>query len=435
MSSVPPGAADGQDTAGLGPAGGVGAATADPERTAGAQDPPPPGTNREVLAHPGFRRLLTAWTVSNLGDSALYITTAIWVKAMTGSDQLAALVFLVLGLPAFLSPAFGLLADRLPRRRLLIGTNIATAAVVLTLLAVSTPAGLWLVYAATFLYACSSYVNAAAQSGLLKDLLPGRLLAPANGMFSSIDQALRIVSPLAAAAVFGVWGMAPIIVATAACFLLGAVLLRFVPLRDVVHPEADPGSWWRQAAAGFTELLGRPRLRTAVIAFMLVVAASGITNSTIFATVDTGLGMPPEFLSVVVALQGIVSVSVGLAASSVIRRFGFEATIMAGSVLFTVGMASQAAGVLWVVLAGIVPFAAGVTLMIVAAVTLRQHELPSAVQGRGAAAMQLLNNAPQAMTAGAAAALLGVIDYRLLVLAGATLALSALLPFALRRRK
>jgi hypothetical protein len=32
------------------------------------------------LGTPGFRRLVIAWSFSNFGDSALYLTLAIWVK-------------------------------------------------------------------------------------------------------------------------------------------------------------------------------------------------------------------------------------------------------------------------------------------------------------------------------------------------------------------
>ncbi|MGJ9403174.1 hypothetical protein [Arthrobacter sp. KK5.5] len=92
-----------------------------------------------------------------------------------------------------------------------------------------------------------------------------------------------------------------------------------------------------------------------------------MVNSTVFATVDTGLGMPVGFLSVMVAIQGVASVASGLAADAVIRRLGFERTIVAGSTLFAVGLACQTSTLMWVVLGGVVPFAAGIPLIVAAA--------------------------------------------------------------------
>ena len=86
------------------------------------------------MRRPAYRRLMVGWVATNLGDSALYLVLAIWVRELTGSDAAGALVFLFIGLPALLAPFAGQLADRVHRRPLLIGTNLGTAAVVLTLL-------------------------------------------------------------------------------------------------------------------------------------------------------------------------------------------------------------------------------------------------------------------------------------------------------------
>lgn len=58
-----------------------------------------------ALRFPAFRRLSAGWAFSNFGDSCLYLTLAIWVKDLTGSDASAGLVFLFLGLPFLLAPS------------------------------------------------------------------------------------------------------------------------------------------------------------------------------------------------------------------------------------------------------------------------------------------------------------------------------------------
>src|SRR5690606_10488012 len=85
-----------------------------------AEAPARPSASRA----PGFRRLASAWVFTNLADSALFLMAAVWVKELTGSDVAGAFVFVALGLPAVLAPFLGMLADRLPRKRLLVASNL-----------------------------------------------------------------------------------------------------------------------------------------------------------------------------------------------------------------------------------------------------------------------------------------------------------------------
>ncbi len=159
-----------------------------------------------ALREPRFRRLLVGWSLSNFGDSALYLSLAIWAKDLTGSNAAAGLIFFALAVPVFLSPLGGHLADRVRRRPLLVGTNLVGAVMVLALLAVSSVADLWILYAVAFGYGLLGTVIGSAQSGLLRDLLPDEDLAVANSALSTIDQGLRILSPLVGAGIYAAYG-------------------------------------------------------------------------------------------------------------------------------------------------------------------------------------------------------------------------------------
>ena len=111
---------------------------------------------------PAFRRLALAWSLSNFGDSALYLSLAIWVKDLTDSDAAAGLVFLFLGLPVFLAPLAGQLADRHSRRRIVVIANIVGALGVLTLGVVDDRSQVWVIYLVTFAYGLLTYVTSAA---------------------------------------------------------------------------------------------------------------------------------------------------------------------------------------------------------------------------------------------------------------------------------
>lgn len=408
---------------------------ADPTSAEGVptRQPNDVGTNRDALKIPAFRRLTLAWVFTNFGNSALFLTAAIWVKQLTGSDAAAGLVFVALGLPAFLAPLIGQLADRFKRKPLLIINNFCSAAVVLVLLAVQTADRLWLVYLVIFIYATSNYVTSAAQSGLLRDMLTDRLLAPANGLLSSINQGLRIISPLIGAGMLALWGMHAVVLLTSICFVMTALILMAIK----VH-ESNPGTntdenFWQSTTAGLRFLAHHQLLAPAMLTLSIAIGATGIFNVTIFATIEQGLGMPPEFLSVLVSVQGAMAIIGGLTASILIRKIGIRALIILGVLLLGIAVLSSAVPSTPVVLAGSVLTGLSVTWTVIAFITLRQTESPARLQGRTSAATSMLINVPQVGANMIAAALIGTIDYRALIITTSIICLAGTLPLLLRR--
>ncbi|UWX80014.1 MFS transporter [Arthrobacter jinronghuae] len=393
------------------------------------------GTNRDVLRVPGFRRLAFAWVFSNFGDSVLFLTAAIWVKQLTGSDAAAGLVFAALGLPALLAPFTGRLADRYRHRPLLIFNNLGAGVVILALLAVRGVDTVWLVYAVIFVYAISSYITAAAQSGLLRDLLDTRLLAPANGILSSIDQGLRIVSPLAGAGMLALWGMHTVVLLASACFLAAALILATLKLTETVAARDAGETFWRSTTAGVRFMARHRLLSRALLTLGIAMGATGILNVTIFATVEQGLGRPPEFLSVLLGAQGVMAVLGGLTASLVIRRFGVRRCMVFGVALLAGGVLTTALTFLPLVLAGAAAVGTGASWMVIAFVTLRQEETPPGMQGRTAAVTQVMTNLPQVAASMLAAVLIGLLPYQVLVMAMSVGCLLAAAPLLSRHAR
>src|SRR4030095_8269874 len=86
---------------------------------------------RGVLAVPAFRRLWLAQVSSRLGEAIALVAIPLLVYALTGSAELLGLIFVLQLLPrVILAPIAGLLADRLDRRRLMIGADLGRAALV-----------------------------------------------------------------------------------------------------------------------------------------------------------------------------------------------------------------------------------------------------------------------------------------------------------------
>jgi MFS family permease len=187
---------------------------------------------KDVLVARAFRRLLGGWTLGNLADSALFLTLAVWVKDLSGSSSAAGLIFLALAAPVALSPLIGLLTDRVRRRPLLIWANLTGAVAALSLLAVEDVGQLWLLYGVAFAYGALGLVNSAAQNGLVRDMLPDEHLDAANAILTTVDQGLRIISPVIGAALYSLWGGAALATSVAACLVLTCMVLLTVQVRE-----------------------------------------------------------------------------------------------------------------------------------------------------------------------------------------------------------
>src|SRR3954454_19014798 len=88
--------------------------------------PRPAGGATAVLRHPDFRRLWLANLTSSVGDRLVTVALALFVIDLTGSATDLGLVLAANALPmvAFLLIG-GVWADRLPRHRVMVVTDVA----------------------------------------------------------------------------------------------------------------------------------------------------------------------------------------------------------------------------------------------------------------------------------------------------------------------
>jgi MFS family permease len=376
-----------------------------------------------------FRRLALGWVFSNTGDSVLYLTLAIWMKDLTGSDAAAGLVFLFLGLPVLLAPFAGQLADRVRRRRLVVAVNLVEAAVVTSLLLVHDRGDAWIVYAVTFVYGVLTYVTSAAGSGLVRDLLDDDLLASGNGVLVTIDQGLRMISPLVGAGAYAVWGGGAIAAVTAGMLVVAAGVVATVRVEESA-PAAPVHGFWREMAAGFHHIAGVPLLKRVTTSMAVAFAITGLANTAIFALIDQGLGRSSAFFGVLAAVQGAGSVVGGITAAALVGRLGERRAVALGLGLLgaTLGLAvvARTGPVLVCLLLG----GLSIPWIVVGYGTMRQRLTPPRLQGRVASAASMALNGPQTIGTALGAVLIAVVDYRILIVVMGVVILLATVPIA-----
>jgi MFS family permease len=387
---------------------------------------------RRVLRAPGVGLLLAGQTLSMFGDRALLLVLAIWAKTLTGSSAAAAMVIFVVVAPSLAAPVAGLVVDRLPRRRVMIAVDVVGIGV-LGLLFVHGPAQLWVVYAVAGLYGAGGVMFDSAQSALLTVLLPAELLAEANGVFQTVREGLRIVAPLAGAALFAGLGGGAVAVVDAATFAVSAICLTVL---RVDEPKATRTGHHvlREAMAGIRHVARTIPLRRIVLTTAAALLVVGFAETVIFAAVDQGLHRQPAFVGVLGFVQGVGAVAGGLTAARAIRRWGDARVVAAGIGLFAAGDATLATGVLPVVVAGIAVAGFGIAWLVVAFFTAIQVRTPGNLQGRTFSAADAMVGIPQTISIALGAALSLMVDYRVLVVIMSTVTMTAAVWLAVRGR-
>ncbi len=368
-----------------------------------------------------FRRLLIGQSLSTFGDTALYLTLAIWAKSLTHSSAAAGSVFLALGIPALFGPLAGHLADRMQRRSLLIVTNAITAAIVLLLLGVHSLAQLWIIYLVAFCYGISFSVLDSAAAGLRKDMLAGENLAAANAALQSIGVGMRIVAPLAGAGLFIAFGGGAVAMLDVATFGAAIVALASIKVTEArpaaaANPERTAKApFRREVAAGFQHLRSVPLLRQITAVTAAAFSVIGLNETIIFAVIGQGLHRPPSFFGVFGAVQGAGAIVGGIPLAFLVRRLGSARVVGLSLAAFSLASAGCLTGSLVMCLAAAVADGVGLVWLVAAATTATQRYTPPSLQGRVNAAFMMLIQTPQTVSIAAGAALISVVDYRLML--------------------
>ncbi|KDN80172.1 membrane protein [Streptomyces olindensis] len=358
---------------------------------------------------------LCAVVVSGFGTSALWLASGVWVKDLTGSDGLAALCLLALWLPTLAGPLLGTLADRGRRKPLLIGVNLLLGALLLTLVSLDSPGDLWLLYAVLFVYGAAGVVHDAAESALVASAVDPSLLGDFNGLRMTAGEGMKLLAPLAGAGLYAAYGGASVALLDAATFVLATALYALLRGREE-KPAPPSGGRRRRTAEGARHLWAHPVLRPLVLAGGATMLCAGLNGAMVYAVVDD-LGHSPAYAGVLYAVQGAGSVAVGLLSGPALRRLGERRFAAYGIALLACAVALRAVPYDPSALVCSAAIGAGLPAVLIATLTSVQRETPGPLLGRVTATAHTLVYAPNVVGLAAGAALVELVDHRLVLVA------------------
>lgn len=369
---------------------------------------------RELLRHRDFRLLLAGQTLAMFGDWTLLLVFGIWAKTLTGSNALAGLTVFAMVAPGLLAPFAGVVVDRLPRRAVMVGLNLVSAAVVSTLWFVHDRDQLWILFAVAVWYGFSGVMFNAALSSLVQAMLPMDLVGPANGLLATVRQGLRLIGPLVGAGLFAYAGGRWVATLDAIILVLASVVLLFLRHREVRAPRVVV-PFQVELTAGLRHLWASPLLRRLAVTTVVFSVAIGMVEPTVYALVGDGLHRPPEFVGVLVSVQGAGAILGGIVVSAAIRRVAEPPLIVVGLTVIAAGAGLCAVPALPTAVLGFGLVGVGLPVLGVAIATLLQRCTPNAVMGRVAAGYDMIGTVPTTASIAVGAVLVGVWPYQVIL--------------------
>jgi MFS family permease len=231
--------------------------------TAAAAAPAPRRTLR-ALANPNYRLYFFGQIVSQTGGWLQRIAQAWLVLDLTDSPAALGVLTALQFLPIMVLSLFaGVVADRVPKRRLLyaIGAVSSLQSVALTALVLTGRMELWQVYVLAFILGVVSAFEMPTRQAFLSELVGRDELQSAISLNSSVFNGARIIGPGVGGVIIAAWGVGWCFGLNAISFLASLISLAMLDMRGMRGMRrALRGALWTQLADGLRYAAREPAL-------------------------------------------------------------------------------------------------------------------------------------------------------------------------------
>ncbi|MFJ4264573.1 MFS transporter [Paenarthrobacter nicotinovorans] len=290
-----------------------------------------------VLRDTTYRRLFLAQVIALVGTGLLTVALGLLAFDVAGSSAGAVLgtaLLIKMGAYVGFAPVINALVARLPKKPVLIGTDLVRAAMALCLPFITEA---WQIYGVIFLLQLASATFTPAFQSLIPTVLKDELDYTRALSLSRLAYDMEaLVSPALAALLLTVVSYNNLFLGTVAGFLFSAGMVAGTVLPSASAGLAAVGSVWHRTTLGLRVFWRNRRLRS-LLALNVVVAAPTalvLVNSVVY--VRTTLHRPDTDLALALACFGVGSMIVALSAPRVLARVGGRAVMLTGAGLIPV---------------------------------------------------------------------------------------------------
>jgi len=280
------------------------------------------GQTFRALAHRDFRLFWTGQAISTSGTWMQQTGQAWLVLQLTNSPFALGTVMMFQSLPVMLLGLFGgVIADRFPKRKLLLFTQsvMLSLALMLAFLTWTGMIQLWQIYAAALTLGIMNALDNPSRQTMVSELVPDADLPNAVALNSMAFNMARLVGPALGGVTIAVVGVAGCYFLNASTFLAtiaGLLLIRARPA--IPTPDARRGAMILQVREGLRYALTTPEVFLVVIvmaaigcfgynfAVILPLIAQFVLNAdpAAFGLLSSAIGVGSLIGSVAIARQG-----------------------------------------------------------------------------------------------------------------------------------
>ncbi len=255
-------------------------------------------TFRDVFAVAEFRALWMAQLLSVVGDQLARVALTVLVYDRTRSALLAAVTFVASIVPNFIGGVtLAWLADRYPRRAVMIACDVIRAALVLLMAVPGVP--LAVLVALLFVVTLAGTPFLAARAAVYPDVLTGDRYVMGTAVSLTTLQFAQVIGFAAGGAVVGFFGTRPSLLADAATFIASALIVR-AWVRSRPAPAAVSGN------------RGPSRLAGVIAGTRLVFATPALLAPMLFAWLAAFYNAPEGVVTPLARALGGGAVAVGV---------------------------------------------------------------------------------------------------------------------------
>ena len=225
---------------------------------------------------------MTSQAISLFGSS-LVSYAILWRITLDTQSGFMMTIYILFGfLPTlFLSPFAGVWADRYDRKRLIILADglIACATLILALFFLAGYKDLWLFFVIPFIRALGQAVQTPAVNALLPQIVPEDRLMKTNGLFSSLNSAIMLISPMVSGALLSLTSLELILMIDVVTAIAAILVMITLNVPSHVRSEANKKQrYWQDLVAGVQyirkhEYIGRFFIYITILFFMVTPVA------------------------------------------------------------------------------------------------------------------------------------------------------------------
>ncbi len=347
-----------------------------------------------------FRLLFAGQVVSNLGDWLDFLALVVLIAYIwhDGPSALAALAVVVAVPWILVAPFMGPLADRWPKKRIMIGCDLARAAVVFGLIFAPNLAVLLVLVGIKTLF---STLFSPAEEATIRYTVPNDELHAANALSHFVGQATKVMGPAIGGLLVGLTSPRVAFGVDAVTFLASAAILSLMrPIEanavsgrddqegDEEGDEEDELGYWQELREGITHILSRRALMIGIFG-MAAATFLLVAFDTLSPLAFIQLGASKAVFGVAIASVGLG----GVVGAILVGRYGGETNpfvlmgaseVVVGGLVALVGYGLLAhlglPPLVWAPVLLVVGLAAAGVL--IAAPTIMQRETPPEMMGR-----------------------------------------------------